>query len=108
MQDYLTKFKIKDAQLLFKLRSRMINVRANFRTYYDGMDISCKICQKETEETQAHLLDCETLMNNFKDLYNDCYTEYEDIFEDPEKQLTVTKLFQAVLDTRETLLEEDC
>ena len=42
MQDYLTQFEMKDAQLLFKLRSRMIDVRANLRSYYQ--DISCKNC----------------------------------------------------------------
>ena len=83
----------------------MLNVKGNFRTYYEDMDINCKLCYEGIEETQAHLFECETLIHKCKDLYNDCSTEYEDIFEDSEKQLKATRLFQTVLDTRETLLE---
>ena len=100
MQDYLTQFEMEDAQL----RSRMIDVRANYRSYYQ--DIYCKNYHKDIEETQDYLLECEALLKNCKDLYNDCSTEYEDIFEDSEKQLRATRLFQAVLEAREALLEE--
>ena len=44
---------------------------------------------------------------NCKNLYNDCSSEYEDIFEGSEKQLKATRLFQNVLETRETLLEDN-
>ena len=107
MQEYLYKFQTRDAQLLFKLRSRMLNVRSNFRNFYKVQDVFCKLCNKDIEQTQAHLLDCETLINNCQDLYNDCDVEFEDIFEGPERQLKAAKLFQAVLETRENLYEDN-
>ena len=106
VQTYISDFQTKDTQLLFKLRSRMINVRANFKNYYRDSDISCNLCLKGTEENQAHLLECETLIENCQQLHDDYSVEYEDIFEETEKQLKATRLFQAVLETRERLLEE--
>ena len=105
-QNYMSKFQTRETYLLFKLRSRMINLKANFRNFYNDQDLSCDLCQKGIEENQAHLLECDTLIKNCKELYDDQSVEYEDIFEEQEKQLKATRLFQVVLETRERLLEE--
>ena len=84
----------------------MLNVRANFKNYYNEKDISCNLCLEDIEENQAHLLECKTLIENCQALHDDYSVEYEDLFEGKEKQLKATRLFQVVLETRERLLEE--
>ena len=49
----------KDVELLFKLRTHMINVKMNFKSFY-GDNIFCSVC-KLFPETQKHLLECTVL-----------------------------------------------
>ena len=62
-----------EAQLIFKIRSRVTNVKINQRGKYD--DLNCRICEEE-EESQEHLFLCEGLEieNKIKD------AEYLQIF----------------------------
>ena len=48
-------------QFLFAARSRMIDLRANFK--FGKSDISCRACH-QSEETQEHLLQCPELQEN--------------------------------------------
>ena len=49
------KFKTVDKQLLFKLRTRMTNVKANFKTMHEN--IHCDLCDEEVLQNDALLLD---------------------------------------------------
>ena len=100
-------FSIKETQLLFKLRTRMLNVKANFRNQFNNMDISCNLCDSGQEESQFHLLECQTIIDNCPELYDDVSVEYDDMFRKSSKQLKLVKLFQIILDTREKLKSED-
>ena len=57
MQRYLKPNKLKisqeDAQTIFKLKSRVTDVKTNFRGRYDSFE--CDVCKKE-EETQEHII----------------------------------------------------
>ena len=50
-----------DAQLLFKLRSKMLDLKSNFRNMYNG-DLTCRTCSdNNVEENKEHLLICKSL-----------------------------------------------
>ena len=57
MQNYFKQNKIKkkqeDAQTMFKIRSRILEVKANYNGKYETYE--CDLCNEE-EETQEHLL----------------------------------------------------
>ena len=83
----------------------MLQVKNNFKNQH--VNFQCDLCNN-AEETQQHLLDCQTIIDNCEDLYNDSSVQYEDIFsQNPEKILKVTKLFAAVTKTRNILLNID-
>ena len=104
-QPYITdaSFSSEEKQILFKLRTRMVEVKENFKSRHS--DTICSLCFDHVE-SQKYLLDCPVLINNCSDLYNDSFVKYEDLFSSEiEKQLKATKLFDAVLETRNKLLE---
>ena len=53
--------KVEEAQILFKLRSRMADVKVSFRNKYEVLE--CDIC-KDEEETQKHILECDEILKN--------------------------------------------
>ena len=105
MQKYMkdSKFSINNIKLLFKLRTRMVQVKRNFKSAY--LSLVCDLCKLE-EDSQYHLLSCEVLLQKCQELYNDVSVEYDDLFSTSEKQLQAVKLFEKVLMTREKLLQE--
>ena len=68
MKKYLMPNKMKttrdEIQLIFKLRSRMTNIKKNYEGMYD--DLECSACGEE-EESQQHILECSVLVNMNKD-----------------------------------------
>ena len=71
-----------EAQLIFKIRCRVTNVKTNQRGKYD--DLKCRIC-KEEEESQEHLIICKDLKTN-TEIEN---VKYEQIFDGTvEEKLT--------------------
>ena len=63
MQNYLKENKLNMSQELtqtiFKMRSRMEEVKINFRGKYENLE--CEVC-KEVEESQKHILECREIM----------------------------------------------
>ena len=109
IQKYLTieKFTNENKILLFKLRTRMVDVKINFKNKYSTANLRCRLCHGE-DESQEHLLDCNVLILNCLELYNDSDVQYEDIFsENVAKMLSAVRLFSKVLKTRDTLLENE-
>ena len=83
MRKYLQPNKIRmrkeEAQLIFKLRCRMTQIKVNLKGKYDTLE--CDACGKE-EETQEHILVCEELNKdkdnqefNYENLFNGTVTE---------------------------------
>jgi hypothetical protein len=79
MQNYLSPngLELKQAKLLFQLRSRMLDVRTNFGNKYD--DVLCPLC-KEKPDTQQHVLEFSVLIQN-TNLITVSTVVYSDIFE---------------------------
>ena len=93
-----SKFSTKEKQLLFKLRTRMTNVKANFKSQY--LDLTCDLCEKDFDQSDFHLLECERILNECAELSNDNSSEYEDIFGTATEQLPITKLYIKVFETK--------
>ena len=72
LQPNKTKITKEEAQLIFKLRCRVTEVKMNFRGKYDNLE--CRACGLE-EETQKHIIICEQLNRKEEE-----ETKYEQIF----------------------------
>lgn len=93
------RFSRSDVELLFKLRTRMVDVKNNFSNKY-GTDIACKLCKVQVE-CQEHLLKCEVLKTKV-DVPS--HVVYEDIFNHVDKQLEAVKILKQLLREREIIL----
>ena len=111
MQAYMKDKKnyIKDIELLFSLRTRGLDVKTNFRGKYKNSlqcDLNFENFQCDSEESQIHLLQCEVILRVCPQLYDNCDTEYEDIFGNPVQQLRIVRLYREVLEARQRLIDE--
>ena len=86
---------------LFKFRVREIEVKNNYKNKYPNQ--KCNLCTSNEDDTQYHLLQCEYLIRNCAKLANNVTIEYEDIFEDSDKQLNAAKLLHEVWEKRTEL-----
>ena len=89
-----------EKKLLFKLRTRMIPVAANFGDKYRP----CPACLLEPDD-QQHLISCFMICGSSKAvLFRDSTVEYNDMFlRDTQKLKEVAKIFYAALKTREII-----
>ena len=103
MAPYLidSKFSIQEKLLLFRLRTRMVDVKSNFSNGVD--DISCDLCFKDEPQTQQHLLVCTEIMNNCPELVLNNVVVYDDLFKKSSLQLECVRLFTKVLETKQKL-----
>ena len=99
-----TKFNIKEKQSLFKLRTRMTNVKSNFSSMY--ADLNCDLCEKDFSQSDIHLLDCAFMIEKCPELNDNNVLEYEDIFQKCHKQLNIVKMFINLFKIKKTY-EED-
>ena len=74
LEQYLTSDQIttEEKQPLLKLRTRMVDVKVNFKTYY-GPNLTCRFCLEE--ESHPDLLICKEIVDGT----NVRYVDYEDI-----------------------------
>lgn len=81
--DYMNELTRKEASNIFKARTRMLDVKDNFRNKYQNL--ACRACNA-ADETQQHVLEeCEVLH-----LTGECKAFKEDIFQTHEDKLTTT------------------
>ena len=100
LEKYLSSEKLSTAekQTLFKLKTRMVEVKSNFKTH-DDEQVTCSFCPEE--DTQAHLLSCKEVTMGI-DISN---VEYEDIFKDIDKQEAIARVFNKILKQRNLKLK---
>ena len=101
MQNYLRPCKIQirkeEAQEVFKLRSRVSNVKNNYKGKYETLE--CEICDKNEEESQKHILQCIKLNEKSEEI-----PEYEQIFYGNVKmKLAIARKFIENLKTRDKI-----
>ena len=89
-------------QLLFSLRTRMLDIKENFSFLY--LDNECTLGCKEIE-SQEHLLNCQVIIENCFELSEDIDVEYEDIVGTIDRQIKFINLYKCVIDTRKELLK---
>ena len=94
--------------MLFNMRYQSVRgLRKNFHKFYSS-DTSCP-CQYEKEhDTQQHVLNCKELIKHISTDHKKTNNtvQYNHIYGTPEEQISVAKLFQVMMTTRERLLEE--
>jgi hypothetical protein len=98
MKEYLKTdlLKLKEKQLLFKLRVRMTPNKTNFPNKYKN-DVSCSLCKNiSSEENLLHLLQCPFLTSH-PDVSADIGTiKAEDIFGALEQQIKAVKIWMKI------------
>ena len=96
---------IKQCNLLFSLRARMVSVRCNYKKSYN--DLTCQICQDQSQlDTQIHLLSCKELLKD-ENLVVRHKISYSDIFsKNVQKQSEVTKCFEYFVQEKKTVREK--
>ena len=108
-QNYMTSplFTNEEVSMLYALRSRAVQCKANYRTNYNKDDLLCKLCEIDVD-SQPYILLCDVLR---KELASEHVTagqvEYCDIFKDTHKQKVVTVLFTELLEIKKKLESED-
>ena len=92
------------SQLIFKLRTRMYGVKANFRNKYKE-DMSCPLCNKDVDN-QSHLFECNVL--NIDDDSNEKPNAvYDDLFScDIVKVYAAALLVKKLINKRESIIDE--
>ena len=95
----------REAKLLFRLRTRMYKVKANYKGQHLN-NLTCKLCKSATCD-QRHLMECSVLKSHIPDLNNNTEVKYSHLFSsDNEKIVPAIKLFFTITRKREELLEE--
>ena len=89
-----------EAQLLFSLRCRTLELKSNYKSKYKD-DLSCRTCSSGDLEDERHLLTCQGL--KLEEDYSE--EDYLDVFSDLKSQIRITKIFGKILRKREILLD---
>ena len=105
MQRYFKAGKLKISQeevrTIFKMRSRVSDVKTNFRNKYDSL--LCDLCYEE-DESQEHILNCKEIISLKKN--NEKPPEYEKLFEHNMKnQVEIAKHFIENIKIRKKVIE---
>ena len=89
---------IEKTQEIFKIRSRVTDVKGNFKGKYDS--IECNFCNEE--ESQNHIMECKFLNEN-----NENFLEYEEIFEqNVQKQVKIARKFLENMNRRNRVAKQ--
>ena len=93
------RFSREDVQLLFALRTRMIECKNNFKEQYNNQ-LKCRICKEEDSiENEDHLLTCATLSTE------SFAVSFSDVYGDIDEQFKVTQIFKKILRKRRVYLD---
>ena len=93
---------IKEVQTLFSLRTRMVDVKANFSSANTN-NMWCKLCHL-FPETQHHLLECPEIRIRTKNLIDFKEIDYQMIYGNIKNQEKIAKTYQIILEKRKDLL----
>ena len=97
--------KLTDSKLLFQLKTKMVNVKANYSSLH-SYNLDCDLCDKEgkrRKDTQEHVLKCPVIR---RELSEHTKVKYKDIKnESLSDQLKVVKCVRRNLEIRKRLLD---
>ena len=98
------RFSKEERELLFKLRSRTVQVKDNFKQAYLDNNMLCELCQL-FPCTQAHPLQCPKLtVNLIVDRSLNLNEKF--IFGTTDQQLLYIKIYKEFWDLRESIMNE--
>ena len=103
--DYLVNkiISTKEAKMLFKFRTRMYSVKANFRSKYEN-NMLCDLCLT-SDCSQSHLFICPVIKAFVPELV-DTPVKYEHIFGSTNQMKEAVKLLEKICEIREQLIED--
>jgi hypothetical protein len=88
-----------DIQLLFKLRTRMVDCKSNFEGQYRE-DMSCRACKViGSVEDEDHILSCLVLKLDSHDV------KFRDVYGSMDQQYKATQVFKKILRRRKVYLD---
>ena len=91
-----------EAKFLFHSRSRMLPVKSNYGNSFT--DNFCPLCKKNLEDTQTHLLVCDSL--NDQNVLATNVPQYDHLFSSKvEDQVVIVKILKKKLEKRKKLLK---
>ena len=104
MKEYIVtdQLTLEQKQLLVNLRTRMVFVKCNYRSQYQD-NLQCCLCDSQSEDSQEHLLECPSLLN---EVDVDISVEYMDIFGPLAKQINAAKYISKIILARKLKLKE--
>ena len=93
--------KLTDSKLLFQLKTKMVNVKANYSSSHKA-NLDCNLCDEEgkkRKDTQKHLLKCPVIRRelsdhikvNYKDITSDNLSEQLEVVKCVERNLEIRK-----------------
>ena len=92
--------------MLYALRSRAINVKANFKNKF-GNNLSCPLCMLD-EDNQPHIMVRKELTSRFEsDELHSKKCKYEDLFDNQKVQKAITHLYLKLINIRNQLLDKN-
>ena len=92
-----------EIQLVFKLRSRVTDLKTNLKGMYESFE--CTACGNE-EESQKHVLECEELLKWNKEIVEK--PVYEKIFEgNVGQQIYIAKIFKENMHIKEKMMKNE-
>ena len=98
------RFSKQERELLFRLRSKTIDVKENFRNAYLNNDMLCQLC-KLFRCTQSHVLQCPELKTEIL-VDSKCQLSEHDIYGNVDQQLIYVKIYKEFWELRARILEE--
>ena len=88
------RFSKDDVQLLFSLRTKILDCKNNFKEQYNNI-LHCRICKNEnTVENEDHLLTCSVLNSESYDV------KFADVYGNIDVQYKATQAFKKVMRRR--------
>ena len=89
-----------DIQLIFALKTRMLDLKYNFKTMYNN-NMECQTCDdKLSIENENHLLNCDNLKTD-----ESSTVKFEDVYGNTDTQLKAVKIFRKIISKRNTIIE---
>ena len=106
LQDYLMPNNLtnEESKFIFLLRTRMLEVKCNYKGRYQNTDTLCPVC-KNHEDTQQHILDCKYL-DGENQLILGC-ANYEKLFSDNlSDKLEIARIIRSRFKRRKEILKK--
>lgn len=91
----------REAKLLFRLRTKMFNVKSNYQGKY-LYNMTCNLCRSATCD-QPHLMQCSVLRQEVLELRDNVKIKYDHLFGSIENIIPAIKLFSAINKRRDLI-----